>query len=142
MILSITSMRMFPSRGRSACPPPASGDKEPVHCACLICVTGVVCAEIDVAFHSTVCGPCLGSSPSVCLSLLSPARCSGCNLGRGIYIDTDVGWARCYCVNVSEGIKGLKAVIITSLTCQELHTEARGLSQNTRESGVYGYMLV
>ena len=45
-------------------------------------------------------------------------------LGRRIYIDTDVGWARCYCVNVLEGIKGLKAVIITSLTCQELHGEA------------------
>ncbi|KAK1902729.1 Obg-like ATPase 1 [Dissostichus eleginoides] len=37
----------------SACPPPAAGDKEPVHCACLICVTEVVCAKIDVAFPPT-----------------------------------------------------------------------------------------
>lgn len=59
---------------RSACPPPAAGDKEPVHCACLICVTEVVCAKIDVAFHSTVCGPCWGLLLPVCLSLLSPGH--------------------------------------------------------------------
>lgn len=54
---------------RSACPPPAAGDKEPAHCACLICVTEVVCAKIDVAFHSTVYGPLLGGSSSVCVSV-------------------------------------------------------------------------
>ncbi|XP_077947192.1 uncharacterized protein LOC120834281 isoform X2 [Gasterosteus aculeatus] len=58
----------------SACPPPAAGDKEPAHCACLICVTEVVCAKIDVAFHSAVCGPRGGLLLPVCLSLLSPAR--------------------------------------------------------------------
>lgn len=66
---------------RSACPPPAAGDKEPVYCACLICVTEVVCAKIDVAFHSTVCGPCWGLLLPVCLSLLSPGRQELCSTG-------------------------------------------------------------
>lgn len=66
---------------RSACPPPAAGDKEPVHCACLICVTEVVCAKIDVAFRSTVCGPCWGLLLPVCLSLLSPGRQELCAMG-------------------------------------------------------------
>lgn len=35
---------------RSGCPPPVGGDKTPWHCGCLICVTALVCAEIDVAF--------------------------------------------------------------------------------------------
>lgn len=66
---------------RSACPPPAAGDKEPVHCACLICVTEVVCAKIDVAFHSTVCGPCWGLLPPCVSQFTEPgpprALCNG-----------------------------------------------------------------
>lgn len=64
---------------RSACPPPAAADKEPVHCACLICVTEVVCAKIDVAFHATVCGPCWGLLLPVCLSLLSAGHQELCS---------------------------------------------------------------
>lgn len=41
---------------RSGCPPPVGGDKRPLHCGCLICVTALVCAEIDVAFHAAACG--------------------------------------------------------------------------------------
>lgn len=66
---------------RSACPPPATGDKELLHCACLICVTEVVCAKIDVAFHLTVCGPCWELLLPVCLSLLSPGRQELCSAG-------------------------------------------------------------
>lgn len=32
-------------------PPPVVRDKTHQYCACLICVTGFVCSEIDVAFH-------------------------------------------------------------------------------------------
>ncbi len=41
---------------RSGCPPPVGGDKRPLHCGCLICVTALVCAEIDVAFHAAESG--------------------------------------------------------------------------------------
>lgn len=78
---------------RSACPPPAAGDKEPVHCGCLICVTEGVCAKIDVAFHSTVCGPCWGLLLLVCLSLLSLAAKSFVQWDHRIYINTDVVFA-------------------------------------------------
>lgn len=36
------------------------GDKGPLHCGCLICVTALVCAEIDVAFHAAACGSARG----------------------------------------------------------------------------------
>ena len=112
---------------RSACPPPAVEDKEPVHCACLICVTEVVCAKIDVAFHSTVCGPCRGLLLLVCLSLLSPGRWELCVTGS-----QDLHQYRCWlcmlvlCRNSCfdfflEQIEGLSTDIIKYLTSQELH---------------------
>lgn len=110
---------------RSACPPPAAGDKEPVHCACLICVTEVVCAKIDVAFHSTVCGHCWGLLLPVCLSLLSPGCQELCSTGsQGLH------QYRCWlcmlllCRNsffFLQQIEGLSVVIIKYLTGQELH---------------------
>lgn len=45
---------------RSGCPPPAAGDKAPLHCGCLICVTALVWVEIDVAFHRAVLWACTG----------------------------------------------------------------------------------
>lgn len=87
---------------RSACPPPAAGDKEPVHCACLICVTEVVCAKIDVAFHSTVCGPCWGLLLPMCLSLLSPGLQELCSAGlHGLHqYRCNVESACPYCVEI------------------------------------------
>lgn len=78
---------------RSGCPPPAAGDKALLHCGCLICVTALVCAEIDVAFHAAVCGPVQGgSTPCASVSVLPRAAetwSTSTNMRR-ICINTDV----------------------------------------------------
>lgn len=114
---------------RSACPPPAAGDKEPVHCACLICVTEVVCAKIDVAFRSTVCGPCWGLLLPVCLSLLSPGRQELCAMGSQdlhqyrCWLCMLVFSCFCFCLFFMSKweIEGLSTDIIKYLDVQELH---------------------
>lgn len=68
------------------------GDKRPLHCGCLICVTALVCAEIDVAFQAAACGSAWGGL-FLCTPVSDPlGALSAAHISKheGICIDTDM----------------------------------------------------